>query len=99
MKPREMNREPVTYPIDGTLDLHIFKPADVGELLGDYIEECRMRGILRVRIIHGKGRGVLRAHVRSLLKKIECVESFKPADETGGGWGATIVFLRPARDK
>ena len=57
----------VEYPIDGTLDLHIFRPEDVKDLVPDYIEECRRRGILNVKIIHGKGTGVLRSIVHSIL--------------------------------
>ena len=55
------------YPIEGTLDLHTFRPEDVKDLVPDYIEECRSRGILRVKIIHGKGTGVLQRIVHSIL--------------------------------
>jgi DNA-nicking Smr family endonuclease len=55
-------------PIEGTLDLHTFRPSDVKELIPDYIQECRERGILRVRIVHGKGSGVLRNIVHAILE-------------------------------
>jgi DNA-nicking Smr family endonuclease len=55
------------YPIEGTLDLHTFRPEDVKDLVPDYIEECRRRGIFRVKIVHGKGTGVLRSIVHSIL--------------------------------
>jgi len=90
-----MDFGPVEIPIDGTLDLHYFSPREVGELIPQYLEECRMRGIYQVRIVHGKGTGTLRARVHSLLKKLPCVESFALAGEGGGGWGATIVRLSP----
>ncbi len=83
----------VEIPIDGTLDLHTFNPREVKELLPAYIEECRERGIFEVRVIHGKGTGMLRETVHSILKKLPGIRSFKLADETGGSWGATIVQL------
>jgi DNA-nicking Smr family endonuclease len=85
---------PVEQPIDGTLDLHTFQPSDVKDLVPDYLMACRERGILQVRIIHGKGIGTLRRIVEEVLRKLPYVESFRPAEETGGGWGATIVALR-----
>ena len=61
----------------------------------EWLEACRERGILEVRIIHGKGSGALRRAVQSLLGRRPEVVSFRPADETAGGWGATLVSLRP----
>ena len=89
--------EPVQMPIDGVLDLHTFKPIDVKELVPEYLLECQKLGILRVRIIHGKGVGNLRRTVHSLLEKNPSVESFNLANEHFGGWGATIVHLRPVK--
>jgi DNA-nicking Smr family endonuclease len=87
--------EPVPIPIDGVLDLHTFHPSDVKELVAEYVHECRKRGILQVRIIHGKGRGVLRRTVHAVLEKIPEVISYRTAGEDGGSWGATIVMLIP----
>ncbi len=86
---------PVELPIDGILDLHAFEPRDVRDLVADYLSLCRERGILRVRIIHGKGTGALRETVRSVLARDAAVASFAQAPEEEGGWGATIVLLRP----
>lgn len=88
--------EPVQFPIDGTLDLHMFQPRDVKELVPAYLVECRNRGILQVRIVHGKGAGKLRETVHALLGRLPEVASFRLAGEDGGGWGATIVILRPS---
>jgi DNA-nicking Smr family endonuclease len=87
--------EPVEFPIDGTLDLHTFRPGEVKDLVPDYLAACRERGILQVRIIHGKGTGMLREKVHSILGRMPEVASFRLAGEDGGGWGATIVTLRP----
>jgi DNA-nicking Smr family endonuclease len=90
--------EPVELPIDGVLDLHTFSPREVKELVVDYLAECRKRGILEVRIIHGKGTGTLRRTVESVLDKRAEVSSYRLAQERGGGWGATIVLLKPFRE-
>lgn len=87
--------EPVEMPIDGTLDLHTFQPSDVHDLVPDYLEACRAAGILRVRIVHGKGTGALLQTVHAILGRIPGVESFALADPAEGGWGATIVKLKP----
>jgi DNA-nicking Smr family endonuclease len=91
---------PIDLPIDGTLDLHTFQPRDVKELVPDYLAECRERGILEVRIIHGKGTGALRRTVHAILSRLPEVASFGLALEDAGGWGATLVTLRaPAEDR
>ena len=84
----------IKLPIDGTLDLHTFLPEEVMDLVPEYLEACRERGITQVRIIHGKGVGTLRRTVESILHKLSYVESFRTGDETSGGWGAIIVMLR-----
>ena len=89
------DQEPVELPVDGILDLHSFQPGDVKELMPDYLSLCREKGILRVRIIHGKGTGALRTTVHAILSKLPGVASFKQAMEDEGGWGATIVTLKP----
>ena len=93
--PGEDSEEPVELPIDGTLDLHTFRPEDVKELVQDYVEACRERGILEIRIIHGKGIGALRETVHAALARMPEVASFRLAGEDRGSWGATIVVLKP----
>lgn len=85
--------ELVNLPIDGVLDLHTFRPKDVKPVVLDYIELCREKRILELRIIHGKGIGQLRATVHAILAKHPLVETYALASEAYGGSGATIVRL------
>jgi DNA-nicking Smr family endonuclease len=87
--------EPLELPIDGVLDLHTFRPGEVKDLLPDYIAACREKGILHIRVVHGKGTGALRRTVHSILSRLPDVVSFRIAGEDAGSWGATLVQLRP----
>lgn len=88
-----MNDEPVELPIDGILDLHHFKPSDLGDLIPGYLTECLKKDIRSVRIIHGKGKGVLRRTVHSILDKDDRVQSYRLSGDRSS-WGATLVELR-----
>jgi DNA-nicking Smr family endonuclease len=94
-EPHDPDAPPVDIPIDGTLDLHTFAPREVKGLVEEYLRECQARGIQEVRIVHGKGTGALRAQVHAVLERLPEVERFALAGEGGGGWGATLVTLRP----
>ena len=87
--------ETVEIPVDGTLDLHTFPPGQVKALLLDYIEACLERNILELRIVHGKGKGVLRRTVHATLERLDTVESYRLDEGAAGGWGATHVVLKP----
>lgn len=87
---------PVKLPIEDVLDLHAFAPKEVPSVVEEYIEQCREAGMSEVRLIHGKGSGIQRAVVQRLLANCPGVVSFTDAPPEAGGWGATIVRLRPS---
>ena len=91
----EPKEDAVEVPITGELDLHHFRPRELGVLLPEYLRECRKRGILEVRIVHGKGAGTLREGVHRLLERLHCVVGRRPGDSASGSWGATLATLRP----
>jgi hypothetical protein len=84
---------PVAIPIEDSLDLHPFPPRDVPDVVADYLEAAYRAGFTEVRLIHGRGIGVQRERVRSLLAKHPLVTSFCDATPERGGWGATIASL------
>ncbi|MGE0087193.1 MAG: Smr/MutS family protein [Desulfococcaceae bacterium] len=86
--------EPFVIPIGDVLDLHTFNPKEIPDLLEDYFSGCIAAGIFSVRVIHGKGKGILKERVRSLLKKNPSVISFSDAPPNAGGWGSVLVELK-----
>jgi dsDNA-specific endonuclease/ATPase MutS2 len=86
----------VVIELTDVLDLHSVPPRDVKGVIEAYLEEAQLRGWVALRIIHGKGIGVQREIVRTVLAKTEFVVAFGDAPAEAGGWGATLVTLRPA---
>jgi hypothetical protein len=86
--------EAVVLPVEDSIDLHPFSPRDVPEVVADYLEAAHARGLRELRLIHGRGIGVQRERVRSLLAKHPLVEDFRDAPPERGGWGATIAILK-----
>ena len=91
--------DPVVLPVEDALDLHAFAPRDIRSLVEEYLRVAVERGFSEVRLIHGRGRGVQRAIVRSLLAEHPLVERFADAPAERGGWGATIVALRSRTER
>jgi DNA-nicking Smr family endonuclease len=83
----------IHIPIDGMLDLHAFDPKEVASVVDEYLKACVEKGIYEVKIIHGKGKGVLRRTVHALLEKHPLVQDFK-LDKGPSTWGASIVHLK-----
>ena len=82
-------------PIEDALDLHAFAPRDIPAVVADYLDAAHARGFTEVRLIHGRGIGVQRRIVRSVLAAHPLVAGFADAPPERGGWGATLVRLRP----
>jgi dsDNA-specific endonuclease/ATPase MutS2 len=89
-----MDEEPVRIPITDVFDLHSVPPRDVKPIIQEYLEEARRAGFKALRIVHGRGIGVQRELVRSILTETPFVDSFGDAPLEAGGWGATLVTLR-----
>ena len=92
----EVEDTPVEIPVEDALDLHSFRPADVRSVVEEYLRVAHARGFTEVRLIHGRGIGVRRAVVQSLLGSHPLVVGYADAPEDRGGRGATLVRLRRA---
>jgi DNA-nicking Smr family endonuclease len=90
----EENNGLVHIPIDGVLDLHTFNPKEAASVVDAYLSACVDKDIYEVRIIHGKGKGVLRRTVHGLLENHPLVVEFM-LDTGPSSWGTTIVHLKP----
>lgn len=86
-----MEPDPIRLPIDGTLDLHPFAPADVRSVVEEYVNEAHAAGLREIRLIHGRGRGVQRGMVQAALERHTLVEAFWDAPESH--LGATVARL------
>ncbi|MCH2169830.1 Smr/MutS family protein [Myxococcota bacterium] len=86
--------DPVVIPIEESIDLHLFRPSEVAEVVDAYLDAALAEGFCEVRIVHGRGKGVQRARVRRLLDGDPRVEAFADAPGDRGGWGATLARLR-----
>ncbi|HEX3129272.1 MAG TPA: Smr/MutS family protein [Thermoanaerobaculia bacterium] len=86
----EWEDEIVELPVTDVLDLHSFRPAEVPDVVREYLDAAYGKGLRELRIIHGKGIGVQRQTVRTLLGRDPRVEAFGDA----GSWGATWVRMK-----
>jgi DNA-nicking Smr family endonuclease len=83
------SKDAVELPIEDSIDLHLFQPSEIADLVEEYLYQALERGFGRVRIIHGRGIGVQREIVRSILKKHPRVLGFHDASDRG----ATVAIL------
>jgi|SRR5215471_9831029 len=88
----------VVIPFQDFLDLHSIPPNQLRDVVEDYIEEANRRGVRLVRIIHGKGIGVQREMVRSILSRSDLVLEYRDAAPEFGGWGATVATLKEGQN-
>ena len=82
--------DPVRIPITDVFDLHTVQPKEVESVVEAYLEEASRLGFKALRIIHGRGIGVQREIVQSILQKHPDVISFRDAPDRG----STYVRLR-----
>jgi len=85
--------EPIRIPITDIFDLHSVPPRDVQAVVEEYLSEANRLGLKALRIIHGRGIGVQREIVRSVLARTPFVAEFRDAPAEAGGWGATVITL------
>jgi DNA-nicking Smr family endonuclease len=88
-----MTDEPVHIPITDARGLHSFAPRDIAFVVEEYLGEAHRRGFDEVRLIHGRGIGVQRRIVQSVLAKHTLVVAFADASPERSGFGATIVRM------
>lgn len=89
--------EPVSLPLEDSIDLHAFALQDIPSVVESYLEAAAREGFREVRLIHGRGKGVQRERVRRALAASPLVERFAQAPPERGGWGATLVWLKAER--
>jgi dsDNA-specific endonuclease/ATPase MutS2 len=94
MDPENPFPEPVEIEITDVFDLHTIPPRDVKRVVEEYLELAREKGFPVVRIIHGKGIGVQREVVRTILARTDFVLDWTDAPPEAGGLGATIVRMK-----
>ena len=87
--------EPVEIEITDIFDLHTIPPREVKPVVEEYLREAHRKGFRVARIIHGKGIGVQREIVRSILARTSFVEDWSDAPPDAGGIGATLIRLAP----
>ena len=85
-----MDDDAVELPIEESLDLHAFLPNEIRDVTREYLIEARARGFREVRLIHGRGKGVQRANVQTLLATLDFVDDFRDDAHLG----ATVVVLK-----
>ena len=85
--------EPIRIPVTDVLDLHSVSPRDVKAVVVEYLAEANRLGMKNLRIIHGRGIGVQRELVRTILERTPEVLWYADAPPEAGGWGATVVTL------
>ncbi len=89
--------EPLRVPIEDTIDLHAFAPADIASIVEEYVTAAHQAGLQEVRLIHGRGIGVQRGIVQHALERHPLVEAFWDAPDTH--LGATAARLKSSSEK
>lgn len=85
--------DPMELPIEDTIDLHTFQPREIADLVEEYLYQAMLKGYREVRIVHGRGAGVQRSIVHSILKKHQDVIRYSDAPDRG----STSVVLNTGK--
>jgi len=96
-RPDDPFQEPVELPVEDALDLHAFSPKDIPSVVESYLEAAVEAGYREIRVIHGRGIGIQKKRVQSVLSRSPLVEEYSDAPPERGGWGATLVWLKKAK--
>ncbi len=75
------------------IDVRGFEPDDAIRAVEVFLENAIMGGVDSARIIHGKGKGILRDSMKRWLKEQPTVKEFRLGELREGGTGVTIVVL------
>ena len=87
------DQDPVRIPIEDSLDLHAFAPKDIPSVVDEYVTTAHAAGLRRLRLVHGRGRGIQRGIVQQTLDNHPLVAEF--FDDADAHLGATIALLVP----
>jgi DNA mismatch repair protein MutS2 len=88
----DMNQKRADF--SATLDIRGFYAGDAMAEVEDFLDNALMLGTRELRIVHGKGNGILKTQIRNLLKKYSQVEKMVSEHPDFGGDGVTIVSLK-----
>jgi DNA-nicking Smr family endonuclease len=88
---RRLNDDPLPIPIEDSLDLHAFLPADIASVVDEYVRAAHAAGLREIRLVHGRGKGVQRGIVQQVLERHPLVTEFFDAPESH--LGATVAIL------
>ena len=80
--------------VKSEIDIRSKNFEDAKDIVDKYLDDAYLSGLKSVRIIHGKGTGVLRQKLREHFRNVKLIKSYKDAEYNEGGDGVTVVTLK-----